>query len=72
MVRNVVHFELLQNSFDQLKRADRLSAVGQLAASLAHEIRNPLGSIEGAIDIAERTSNEERRREFLAIIRRKA
>ncbi|MEO8052127.1 MAG: ATP-binding protein [Acidobacteriota bacterium] len=59
-----------QNSLDQLKRADRLSAVGELAASLAHEIRNPLGSIEGAIDIAERTSSEEKRREFLAIIRK--
>ena len=41
----------LQSSFQQLRRADRLSAVGQLAASLPHEIRNPLGSIEGAIDI---------------------
>ena len=60
----------LENSFDQLRRADRLSAVGQLAASLAHEIRNPLGSIEGAIDIVERTSSEERRREFLGIIRK--
>ena len=60
----------LENSFDQLRRVDRLSAVGQLAASLAHEIRNPLGSIEGAIDIVERTSSEERRREFLGIIRK--
>ena len=60
----------LQDSFDQLKRADRLSSIGQLAASLAHEIRNPLGSIEGAIDIAERTSSEEKRREFLGIIRK--
>lgn len=60
----------LQTSFDQLKRADRLSAVGQLAASLAHEIRNPLASIEGAIDIVERTASEEKRGEFLAIIRK--
>jgi signal transduction histidine kinase len=60
----------LQSSFDQLKRADRLSAVGQLAASLAHEIRNPLAGIEGAIDIVERASSEERRREFLAIIKK--
>ena len=62
----------LQSSFDRLKRADRLSAVGQLAASLAHEIRNPLGSIEGAIDIVERTPSEDRRREFLAVIRKEA
>jgi len=60
----------LQSSFQQLRRADRLSAVGQLAASLAHEIRNPLGSIEGAIDIVERTVDEGRRREFLGIIKK--
>ena len=60
----------LQSSFQQLRRADRLSAVGQLAASLAHEIRNPLGSIEGAVDIVERTGNEDRRREFLGIIKK--
>ena len=60
----------LRNSFQQLRRADRLSAVGQLAASLAHEIRNPLGSIEGAIDIVERTSDDDRRREFLGIIKK--
>ncbi len=41
----------LEESFEQVKRADRLSAIGQLAASLAHEIRNPLGSIEGAANI---------------------
>ena len=39
----------LQSSFEQLRRADRLSAIGQLASNLAHEIRNPLGSIRGAL-----------------------
>lgn len=61
----------LQDSFEQLKRADRLSAIGQLAASLAHEIRNPLASIEGASDILERgPGSEDRRVEFLAIIKK--
>jgi len=41
----------LQKSFERLRRADRLSALGELSACLAHEIRNPLGSIEGAVQI---------------------
>ncbi len=53
----------LQESFEQVKRADRLSAVGQLAASLAHEIRNPLGSIEGATNIIRSPATSEEIRE---------
>jgi two-component system, NtrC family, sensor histidine kinase HydH len=42
---------LLLEKETQLRRADRLSALGQLSAGLAHEIRNPLGAIKGAVEI---------------------
>ncbi len=34
----------------ELQRQDRLAVVGELAAGLAHEIRNPVAAIRGAVD----------------------
>lgn len=48
-----VYTELRQN-IEHLKKSERLFAAGQLAASLAHEIRNPLASISGAAGILRR------------------
>jgi two-component system, NtrC family, sensor histidine kinase HydH len=63
-----VHRELKMN-FEQMKRADRLSALGHLSAGLAHEIRNPLASIAGASSILQlEPDNATRRSEFLEII----
>ncbi|WP_194270736.1 PAS domain S-box protein [Fictibacillus phosphorivorans] len=38
-----------KKSEDMLRQSDKLSIVGQLAASVAHEIRNPLTSLKGFI-----------------------
>jgi len=45
--------EKLSELEQQLRLADRLSVVGELTASLAHEVRNPLGAIRGAAEILE-------------------
>jgi signal transduction histidine kinase len=64
----------LQNSqvYERMKERDRLAALGQMAAGLAHEIRNPLGSIKGAAQYLQPgqtdASTREGTREFLDII----
>jgi signal transduction histidine kinase len=54
---------------EQLRRAERLSALGELSAVLAHEIRNPLGSIRGTAEILKDDfSPGDRKYEFLEIL----
>ena len=43
IIRDITEMKALQ---EQGKRIERLSAMGEMAVELAHEIRNPLGSIE--------------------------
>lgn len=61
--------DVLFQTEEQLRRADRLSALGELSAGMAHEIRNPLGSIKGAVEIIKDDyTAEEAKYEFIQIL----
>ncbi len=59
--------------YAKMKERDRLAVLGQMAAGLAHEIRNPLGAIKGAAQLLGESSPDGREpdaaaREFIGII----
>lgn len=52
-----------------LVRADRLAQLGQLSASIAHEIRNPLSAMLGAVEVLKLGLPKEKESEFLDILK---
>lgn len=48
----------LREAEDHIRRADRLAALGQLTAGLAHELRNPLGTIRNSAELLAKRLND--------------
>jgi two-component system sensor histidine kinase HydH len=63
----------LQVATQRANEAERLAVLGRIAAGLAHEIRNPLGSITGSIEmLRESTALSDEDRRLCDIVQREA
>jgi signal transduction histidine kinase len=56
---DIAQKELEQLHFQQLERADRLASIGEMAAGIAHEIKNPLAGISAAVTIIKDDMSED-------------
>ena len=61
---------VIENSklYDKMRERDRLAALGEMAAGLAHEIRNPLGAIKGAAQFLDPRRLPSEEGEFVEVI----
>ena len=76
VVGRVINFQdltELRQMEQSLRRTERMATLGQLAAAVAHEIRNPLAAISGSIELlrqAPPTSDDDRA--LMTIVNREA
>lgn len=64
-IRDVTHVKQAQA---RLMQAEKLSALGQLTAGVAHELNNPLTSILGFAQLLQRSNLKDRERTYIATI----
>ena len=69
VVANFRNLSGIRKLEEQVRRSQHLAALGQMAAGVAHEIRNPLNSIRGFAQLVqEGTSRDEKLAEYTQII----
>jgi two-component system, NtrC family, sensor histidine kinase PilS len=67
VIENVTQIRRMEYS---LRQSEKMAAVGQLAAGIAHEIRNPLASISGSVEMLSQTTSSDDDRKLMKIILR--
>ncbi|MBI4811463.1 MAG: HAMP domain-containing protein [Ignavibacteriales bacterium] len=64
---NIAHVKLHEMHQSYLEHADRLATTGEMAASMAHEIKNPIAGVLGALQVFDsETPKEDDRKEIIA------
>jgi two-component system, sporulation sensor kinase B len=65
-----VRIKKQQLYYEQIQQSERLKTTGQLAAAVAHEIRNPLTVVKGFLQVFEQDTSfsDDRKRHFTLII----
>jgi nitrogen-specific signal transduction histidine kinase len=59
----------IQQIIDSLVWSERLVALGKLATTVAHEVRNPLGGIRGAAQLPQiETKSDSEAQEYITVI----
>lgn len=67
MIDDLTHMRKVESA---LVQSEKMAAVGQLAAGIAHEIRNPLAGISGSIELLSQTTEQEDDKKLMRIILR--
>lgn len=57
-----------KNADRELARLDRLNMVGEMAAGIAHEVRNPLTTVHGFLQLLSAKDNTKKYREFYELM----
>jgi signal transduction histidine kinase len=58
----------LKDKEELIRKSDKLSVVGELAAAVAHEVRNPLTSIKGFLQLLQYKNSEDREKHYYNIM----
>ena len=68
VVVNFRDLSLIKKLSEEVKMSQHLAALGELAAGIAHEVRNPLNAIQGFVQLIREGVEDEERLEYLQII----